>query len=208
MPAPDAAQVVTAAARSLHACRRVDMGSLARELGTSRVTLHRRVGSREQLLGEAFWLLASRTFADAEQRWDAGPQADRVLRSLWVMREFRYAVAHHAGTRHFLDEEPALAMRLLTDPRGRVQPRVIDTEARLLQRDVDAGLLHPLVDVPTLAYAVVRLGESFLYADVLASRTPDLEACTTLVDALVTAVPRAAGRVTAGPARPATAGPS
>ena len=45
----------------------------------------------------------------------------------------------------------------------------------------------PDVDVDTLAYAVVRLGESFLYADVLASRAPDLEACTTLVNALVTA---------------------
>lgn len=190
LPAPDTARVVRAAARRLHGSQRVDMGSLARELGTSRVTLHRKVGSREQLMGEALWLLAERTFSDAAKRWEGEPHPPGAVRSLWIMREFRFAVAHDPGMKHLLDEEPVLAMRLLTDPRGRVQPRIIDLEAALLQRDVDEGVLHPLVDVTTLAYATVRLGESFLYADVLASRTPDLEACTTLIDALVTAVPR------------------
>jgi hypothetical protein len=36
-----------------------------------------------------------------------------------------------------------------------------------------------------LAYAIVRLGEAFLYSDVLASRAPDLAAATTLLAALV-----------------------
>ena len=49
-------------------------------------------------------------------------------------------------------------------------------------------MLDPLVEVGTLSYAVVRLTESFLYADVLASRRPDLEACETLVSALVSAL--------------------
>ena len=195
MPAPDAHRVVRAAARHVHSCRRVDMGSLARELGTSRVTLHRKVGSRAQLLGEALWLLADRTFAAGAQRWeqDAAGRPEGTLRSLWIMKYFRSAVASDPGVRYLLDEEPVLALRLLTDPRGRVQPRVVDAETALLQRDVDAGLLAPLVAVPTLAYATVRLGESFLYSDRLAAHAPDLEACTTLIEALVTAVRPALG---------------
>jgi hypothetical protein len=35
---------------------------------------------------------------------------------------------------------------------------------------------------------VVRLGESFLYSDVMVARDPDLKAATTVVDALVTGV--------------------
>jgi hypothetical protein len=44
--------------------------------------------------------------------------------------------------------------------------------------------------VPLLALAVVRLGESFLYSDVLAARTPDLKTATTVMDALVSSVLR------------------
>src|SRR5205807_2768592 len=35
--------------------RRLDMGALAAELGTSRATLYRWVGTRERLLGEVAW---------------------------------------------------------------------------------------------------------------------------------------------------------
>lgn len=191
VPAVSAEHVVRAAARCIHGSGRLDLGALSRELGISRVTLHRRVGNREQLMGEALWYLAERTFAQGVAQWEraqaAGELPAGAVRSLWVMAHFRHAVGHDPGQRHLLDEEPGVAMRLLTDPHGRVQPRVIEMEATLMRQDVEAGVLHPVVDVDTLAYAVVRLGESFLYADVLASRTPDLEACTTLVDALVTA---------------------
>jgi hypothetical protein len=44
------------------------------------------------------------------------------------------------------------------------------------------------VSLPLLAHAVVRLEESFLYSDVMVARDPDLEAATTVIDALVTGV--------------------
>ena len=181
--------VVRAAARYIHLGRRLDLGSLAAELGISRVTLHRRVGNREQLLVQALRFLAEQTFVLAERHWAVAQAKGQLpkgcVRSLWLLADFRRSVASDPGLRHFIDEETVLAMRLLTDPRGGVQPVTIDLTAALLQRDVDAGVLRPLVEVGTLSYALVRLGESFIYADVLASRTPDLEACTTLIDALV-----------------------
>src|SRR4051794_6060825 len=42
--------------------QRVDMGVLARDLGVNRATLYRWVGSRDQLLVEVLWSLATRTF--------------------------------------------------------------------------------------------------------------------------------------------------
>lgn len=55
----------------------------------------------------------------------------------------------------------------------------------LLRRDVEAGGFVPAVSLDSLSYAIVRLGEAFLYSDVLASRTPDLDAASTLLAALV-----------------------
>jgi hypothetical protein len=74
---------------------------------------------------------------------------------------------------------------VLTDPRGRVQPRVVEAIADLLAADVERGEVVPLLDVTDLAYAIVRLGESFLYADVLVDRPPDVDAATRLTEMLL-----------------------
>ena len=83
-----------------------------------------------------------------------------------------------------------MAIRVLTDPQGLVHPRMVEAYTSLFQRDVDEHAFAPLMPVPLLALAVVRLGESFLYSDVLAARTPDLKTATTVMDALVTSVLR------------------
>ncbi len=183
-------EIVQTAARLVHRGARLDMSALAAELGISRTTLFRRVGNREDLLGEALWLLSDRTLRAAARRWredngDAVRDADGGLRCLWIMARYRAAIAGHDGVRMLLDEEPVVAIRVLTDPAGRVQPRVIAAYVDLLNSDIDAGGFVPAVDVETLAYAVVRLGETFLYSDVLASRAPDLAALGTRVGRLV-----------------------
>ncbi|MGX7828138.1 QsdR family transcriptional regulator [Actinokineospora sp. 24-640] len=183
-------EVVRVAARLVNQGARLDMSALAAELGISRTTLFRRVGNREDLLGEALWLLSDRTMRAADKHWrtthgDAVRDPDGGLRCLWIMAQHRDAIAAHAGMRMLLDEEPVAAIRVLTDPSGRVQPRVIAAHAELLDRDVAAGGFTPAVDVETLSYAIVRLGETFLYSDAVASRVPDLPALGTLVGRLV-----------------------
>jgi len=54
-----------------------------------------------------------------------------------------------------------------------------------LMGDVEPTGLKPLVSLDDLGFAVVRLGESFLYSDTLATRTVDLDVATTLLDALI-----------------------
>ncbi|MFD5244040.1 QsdR family transcriptional regulator [Amycolatopsis sp. NPDC058340] len=187
---PSAEDIVRAAARWIDRGVRVDTSAFAQNLGISRSTLFRRVGNREDLLGDALYYLSERTLTAAARTWereegDVVRNAAGELRCLSIMREYRSVLAASAGFRRFLDDEPVLAIRLLTDPDGRVQPRVIAAHVELLRRDVDAGGFVPAVSLDSLCYAIVRLGEAFLYSDVLASRTPDLEAASTLLGALV-----------------------
>ena len=49
------------------------------------------------------------------------------------------------------------------------------------------GALRAVVPPDQLAYALVRLGESFLYSDVVADRPPDIDSANTLECALIEA---------------------
>ncbi|MGH3283052.1 MAG: QsdR family transcriptional regulator, partial [Trebonia sp.] len=100
-------------------------------------------------------------------------------------RHINAIVSQSRGLRLLLDDEPALTLRVLTDPRGRVQTAVVAFTEALLRRDMDEFGLVSLIEPDALAYALVRLGESFLYADVLAARRPDVAAADRLQRALV-----------------------
>jgi AcrR family transcriptional regulator len=175
---------VERAARWFADCRRLDMQGLADELGVSRATLFRRVGGREELLGRALWAVTERSLAVAAKRWEREKPAE-ALHTTGALRHFNAIVAQSKGLRRLLDDEPALAMRILTDPRGRIQPGIVAAIAESLRWDAAEFALEPLLDPDDLAYALVRIGESFLYADVLASRTPDVAKADRLQRALI-----------------------
>jgi AcrR family transcriptional regulator len=187
---PTADEIVRTAAHWIGRGIRLDTRTLASELGISRSTLFRRAGNREDLMGDALWYMADRTLAASVRAWEAEHglavrSPDGELRCLAVMRSYRAAIAGNAGFSRLLDEEPTVAIRVLTDPGGRVQPRVMTAHVALLRRDIDDGGFEPVVSLESLCYAIVRLGEAFLYSDVLASRAPDLAAASTLLAALV-----------------------
>ncbi|MHA6765152.1 QsdR family transcriptional regulator [Streptacidiphilus sp. PAMC 29251] len=164
--------------------RRLDMQGLADELGLSRATLFRHVGGREALLGQALWVLTRQTLDTATQWWEVR-RPPGALHTSGTGRRFNALVSRSPGLRKLLDEEPVPTLRVLTDPRGQVQPGIVDFFEALLRRDMaDYGLV-PLIEPGALAYALVRLGESFLYADVLAARQPDVATADRLQQALV-----------------------
>ncbi len=161
------------------------MQGLADELGVSRATLFRHVGSREALLGKALWVLTERTLdggrgalgsraagqASCTRRAPAGTST-RSCRS-------RAACAGCSTT------SQRSTLRVLTDPLGPVQPGIVAFVEALLRRDIAEFGLVTLTEPDALAYALVRLGESFLYADVLAARKPDVATANRLQRALV-----------------------
>jgi AcrR family transcriptional regulator len=182
--APLRSRAVDVAALWVAQGRRLEMQPLADELGVSRATLFRNAGTREDLLGEALWRVTERTLLQAQRRWEA-ERPEGARHAPGTGRHINALVSGSAALRRLLADEPALTIRVLTDPRGRVQTGVVAFVEALLRRDIEEFGYRPIIEPGALAYALVRLGESFLYADVLAARPPDVATANRLQEALV-----------------------
>ena len=183
-PSPLGARTTQLAARWIVQGRRIEMQGLADDLGVSRATLFRNLGTREAILSEALWHLTEATLHLARYRWET-ERPDGALHSPGTGEHINALVSRSAPLHKLLVDEPTLTIRVLTDPRGRVQTGVVDFVEHLLRRDIEEHGLVPIAEPRDLAFALVRLGESFLYSDVLANRPPDIEAANRVQRALV-----------------------
>src|SRR3954454_23497778 len=150
--------------------QRIDMGGLATELGISRATLYNWVGDRDRLIGEVLWSFAAESIARSrEQATGTGPAylAD-------VIERYLTALAGFAPNRRFIERDPELALRVLTGSRTSFQQRLIDATTALIVEQVDNAGYEPPLDPATLAYVLVRIGESFIFNDVITGSEPDL----------------------------------
>jgi AcrR family transcriptional regulator len=163
-PAAASRQAALALARARFlAGERVDVQAIARELGLARATMHRWFGTREALLEEMLAELAEERLAAARTRVPGGGPAAL----LECFDRFNRELAESAGLAALLSQEQERALRILTSSGGVVQPRMVAAIQRLIEAEVEAGRLSPPVAPATLAYAIVRLGESFLYNDAM-----------------------------------------
>jgi AcrR family transcriptional regulator len=153
--------VIEATRRQYLAGTRVDLTVVARDLGLGRATVYRWFGSRELLLGEVI-ALELESLVDHERR---GVRKRGGAGLLEVFDRINRALAHSIALRRFLEQERAGAMRLLTASDGVVQPRAVASVTTLIAAEADAGRYDPPADPETLAYAIVRLAEAFLYND-------------------------------------------
>lgn len=167
---PAASDAVTVARREFLAGGRVEIGAIADELSINRATLHRWFGTRDRLLGEVLWSLASDTLDGARER-ARGTGRARLLNTLSL---FLGDMVVFPAFRRFLDHEPEAAARVLMTTSGDVERRVVDAVEALLREEPE---LVTRLSVPpaTLAFAIVRVGEAFLYADVIADGQPDVQ---------------------------------
>ncbi len=150
---------------------RVDVQAIARELGLARATMHRWFQTRESLLGELLATLAERRLT-AIRGESSGCGAPALLETF---DRFNRELAATAGLRALLAQEQERALRILTSSGGIVQPRVVASIERLIDAEVQAGHFDPPIAAGVLAYAIVRLGEAFLYNDALAGIRGDTE---------------------------------
>lgn len=164
---------------------RVDMGNLARELGVSRATLHRWVGTRELLLGEVLWSYAEASLAQA--RADArGTGADFLVDV--IERYMRAASAFEPLTR-FFEADPEFALRVLASRHSPMQRRSIAAMRDQLAEQVGAGRLRPALPLDDLAYLIVRVVESYLFRDVITGHEPDIARAAEAIAVLLHAEP-------------------
>jgi AcrR family transcriptional regulator len=171
-PKPDALTAFKVARRWFRDGRRIEMQELAQELGVSRATLFRWVGSRDDLLGEVIVFGAKLPMDMADEAASGLTGGERVAA---IMQTFCELVLTGDFFREFLRREPERALRILTTRAGPVQGRMVAAVGYLIQREIDEGHLPaelPL-PLPDLAYLVVRILESFLYSDLITGEQPD-----------------------------------
>ncbi|MFC6881739.1 MULTISPECIES: QsdR family transcriptional regulator [Actinomadura] len=177
---PDRRAAVRLARRCFLAGRRIEMNALAAELGVSRVTLNRWVGSRDRLIGEINWSLAEPALREARAR-AAGTGADAVAAT---MEEFTRTVLAAPFMHVFLRREGDIALRVLTTNRSDLQRNIIGFVERTLHEE---RVVPPApLDLSDLAYVVVRIGESFTYIDMITGGAPDPAKIGHAVRALLT----------------------
>jgi len=179
--------VLAAARAQWMAGERVDLTIVARDLGLGRATIYRWFGSRERLLSEVIAdeseVLIARHRRAVRRRGVRGllEVFDRINRSL----------ARSVPLRRFVEHEGASALRLLTSSTGAVQQRGVALITQMIEAEADAGRYEPTADPETLAYAIVRLCEAFLYNDAAFGIRGDHERLRE-VEAALLGVPRAA----------------
>jgi len=153
--------VLQAARRQYVAGERVDLTVVARRLGLGRATIYRWFGSRDRLLGEVIAVELEALFA-AQRR---AVRRRGVQGLLEILDRINRSLTRSTALRRFLEQERAGAMRLLTSSTGVVQPRAVRCVNDLITAEIAAGRYQTPADPETLAYALIRLAEAFLYND-------------------------------------------
>ena len=162
---------------------RIDLQDVAAELGINRVTLHRWVGTRERLIGEVLCHFADLAWEMAgDGLRDRGPEyaARRLHRFLQAIQDF-------TPFQRFVAADPEYALRVLTSRHSELQEHVIGLVRALLEAQVAAGRLSLPRDLDSLAYALVRISEAYLYNDLITGREPDLDKALPVIAALLQA---------------------
>jgi AcrR family transcriptional regulator len=178
---PNALDAFKRARRAFLDAHRVDMGALAAEVKVNRATLYRWVGSRDQLLCEILWSLTARTVELRLQRLEPTPGSRLVPLMTGFVRDCK----ENLGMRRFLDEEGELALRLLTMSSSGFQPRFIALVRRLLAEDLESGRLQSPVPLDDLAFAVVRIVESYVHRRIITGEEPDADGAGRVLAALL-----------------------
>jgi AcrR family transcriptional regulator len=160
--------VLASARRRYLAGKRVDVRAIATELGLGRATIYRWFGSRERLLGEVIAREAEDYFAAVRARVK-GSGAQALLETF---DQINRGLSRATALRRFLEQEREAALRLLTSSDGVVQPASVAAIAALIEAE---ETYQPRVDAATLAYAIVRLAEAFIYNDAVAGIRGDVE---------------------------------
>ena len=163
--------VLTAAMHRYLRGERVDVQAIALELGLGRATVYRWFGGRDGLMGEVLARSADPLLdlARAEARGRGG----RAL--LDTFDRFNRGIIGAPALRQYVEQEREAALRVITSGAGVVEPHLVGRIAELIEEQVTRGAYEPPVEPETLAYAIVRLAEAFLFSDVAAGIRGDVD---------------------------------
>lgn len=174
--------VLDAAIQAFLAGKRVDANAIAAQLGLGRTSIYRWFGSRDGLLGAALARQLEQMVGYAERRSTA-TGGERLVEVLDLAVRW---LVENGSLRTYFDQESTAALRLITRSDGVVHPAAVAIVEGLLER-AEAQGYQPPIDRATLAYALVRLWEAFLYNDAVAGFQGDVERLSRVQAALLRA---------------------
>ncbi|KIA66036.1 QsdR family transcriptional regulator [Nocardia vulneris] len=152
----------------------IDARALAAAAGIGRSTLYRRYGDRNRIIGEAIWAIATAGFEDI-RRECSGQGADGIAE---MIRRSLHFAAGHPAMRTFVAQHTDTALRVLTSRDGVIQRRFVATFAQLIRDDVGE---FDDIDTHSLAYAVIRIGESFYFRELITGEPDDIDAAAAVI---------------------------
>jgi AcrR family transcriptional regulator len=177
----DAGRAFRLARRRFVACERIDMQTLANELGVDRSTLFRWVGNRDQLI-------AAIIVSMVEPAILAGDRESELFGGKRIaIAAYHYAqeILRSEFFQTYLQRESDRAIRLLTSRASPVQAEVVRVFERMVEQERDRGNLQHALSSHQLAYLIARIIESFIYADIITGDTPDADKIKMSVAALL-----------------------
>ena len=151
--------------------RRVDVQAIAGELGLGRATIYRWFGSREKLLGEVIIRATEPVLAETRAGF-AGKGGPGLLNTF---DRFNRALADAPALSAFVEQERDAALRIIASGAGIVQPRIVELITSLITEEVEAGTYEPSVEPGVLGYAIVKLGQAFLFNDAVVGVRGDVD---------------------------------
>jgi AcrR family transcriptional regulator len=155
------------------------MAALALSLGVSRPTLYKWCGDR--LLTDVIWSVADVTLDDIIAKSARMRGANRVIH---VATRFAAAITESPPLNTYIRNETHNALRLLTT-RGGFQDRLVDKVAEFLRAEVERGPLELRADARSVAYAIIRVTEGFIYNDAIAAVEPRLTELSDVIRLIV-----------------------
>jgi AcrR family transcriptional regulator len=187
------AQMLRAAQERYLRGERIEIATLAAEHGVSRASAYRWLGDNDQLLCDVLMERTRRNFEDRRSE-----NYDKHGRE-YVLAVLDGFLRHAAESEHLhalLRAEPQRVLRIVASPAFPIQRRVVGLIQALLVEAEATGDLTLAVDPHTTAYAIVRLLEGFLYADVVAGEDVRIDQASALFELLVppATAPRTHGR--------------
>jgi AcrR family transcriptional regulator len=151
--------------------QRVDVQAIAAELGLGRATVYRWFGSREGLIGEVL-ARAADPLLDVAREGARGRGGQALLDTF---DRFNRSLADAPALLRFVEQERDAAVRIITAGDGNVQRHIVARIRDVIEDEVRKGAYDPPVEPATLAYAIVRLAEAFLFNDAAAGMRGDVD---------------------------------
>ncbi|HUA73860.1 MAG TPA: QsdR family transcriptional regulator [Solirubrobacteraceae bacterium] len=171
------------ARRTFIECEPLEMPLLAEQLGITPQTLAQWCGDRESLLGEVVASLSLDLLRVARQE-HAGEHGTALV--LAVYEQFACSAVNFRPLQMLLQDDPTLALRILTSRTGHVHPTMVNAIHDLLIEEHRLGALAtPEPELRNLAYAIVRMAEAFLYNDAVLATEPQIHRSTEIVGRLM-----------------------